>query len=68
MKMKLIPNTPHALNMVCGPNKDDVGRVLDSFVAAFARGSVKAMVRAHTPSMKTQFHSANVIANQAFAT
>jgi hypothetical protein len=65
--MKLIANTPHALNMVCGPKRDEVGRVFANVFAAMARGSVKAMDRAQTPSKKTQFHSAKVTANKALA-
>lgn len=66
-KVKLMANTPHALSIVCGPSREDVGRVFASDLAATASGRVKAMERAQIPSIKTQFHSANVIENQAFA-
>ena len=54
---KFIPRTPHALDNVCGPRIDAVGRFLESFFAALARGKEKAIVRLQIPSRREmQWH------------
>jgi len=46
---KLIARTPRALESVCQPRIDAVGRVFDKRSAGRANGNVKAMVIVQTP-------------------
>jgi hypothetical protein len=53
MKLKFNAKTPHALNIVCAPSIDDVGRSGESFEAAFDKGKVNAIEITQNPELFT---------------